>query len=329
MCTKKRIIAIILLSVLFVIPMDFTDTKQNYSRFNREMKSADWIAPQLIPDPELEETPTFQINGSSEEFSYSHNSVDDYVNLTWRHTAGSLLNFKDVPLEPNSAPPETECNDFVYFTQAFDWSYENIPSGANMTLEYAVYQTQDFYNEIYAGLWFRIHVFMIDSSDNWWQVYESHPPYMNDTNTYKIRFSYFAIFEAWGGMRENENGTQEDPFDRLTVAVCLSPLIDFETRTTPTAPYLHPWMNATGSVSVIFDTLSLEILLDSDTDTRVYLNPTYNGTWTKPTYLEDLVIADDSSAYTVGRISSYEEQAICLTISKWSAQATLEWSKTW
>ncbi len=317
-----------MLFVMFIIPSGVPMTGVVISGLQYNAIPSDWETPQLIADPNLEESPTFEINGSSNEFSYGHDSVTDTVNLTWTHTAGTPLDFKARPDYISSDWRETDCNDFVYFTQSFDWPYETMPRDANMTLEYAVYLNGDFYTEIYGIRWFRLHVFLIDSSDDWRQVYKSFPPYENTTTQRRISFSYFDLFEIWRGMIET-NGTQEDPLDILKVAVCLSPMFDFETRVSPSQPQEHPWMNITGSVSCIIETLQLDVLLETDVDTRDYLQPTYNGTWTKPTTIEDFVVADDGSAYTVGRISNYEEQAYCLVITKWSAQATLVWSKTW
>ncbi len=101
-----------------------------------------------LEDPFLNEAPTMAANGTSDEFSFAHQPLDDnnnqsYVNLTWSHTPGTDLDY--VGVDPEATLPDY--NDFVYFDQVVEWPWNNKPSDVNMSVSYATEVTGDFANE--------------------------------------------------------------------------------------------------------------------------------------------------------------------------------------
>ena len=208
---------------------------------------------EYIPDPALTQEPTYVANGThGDEFTLVHHaptSADDfgYLNMTWAHTPGPM-SWRE-PYDPRGDLPESQ--DFLYFTQDIDWEFNRRPNDVNMTLEFGVTRTGNF-SDPAGGIMFRIYVWIIDSSGNWRQVYKSYPPYVEDYQQRRIDLNYFDIVEGWGGMVEDENGDQEDPFNFLTVAVGIAPVRTFESW----GGFL-PEYNYTGSVTVTMKQLSM------------------------------------------------------------------------
>jgi ABC-type dipeptide/oligopeptide/nickel transport system permease subunit len=182
-----------------------------------------------LSDPFLHDAPTMAANGTSTEFSYLHEVVDDtsgYVNLTWTHTAGTDLSYKGV--DPDHIYPDY--NDFVYFDQVVDWPWNNRPSDVNMSVSYATELTGDFANEALSGnLMFRVYVWIIDSSGHWTRLYESREAtYTSLVQEKRVSLNYFSIEEIFGGMISVNGSQQEDPSDQITVRVGLAPRFTFQ-----------------------------------------------------------------------------------------------------
>ncbi len=222
------------------------------------------VTNEYMPDPHLNVNPnnteqvgddpvpnTVYINGTSPNFSYAYG--DGHVNLTWTHHAGDQIWWKyPSQLDPN----KPDANDFIMFTQVIHWDYDTMPSDVNMSLDIGVTLAGDFYNEPLGGRMFKFCIWLIDSSGNWQKIYDSEPPYQPGVQNRRIDLSWFDIKAGWLGMME-ANGTQEDPKDILTVAMGLTPTDLFRQRRSPRNPYLHPWMNYTGSVTVQIETVSM------------------------------------------------------------------------
>lgn len=217
----------------------------------------EWIPDTTLDNPDLwtvdPEDPVFHKNGSNQdEFDYLyHESTGDndfnHVNLTWTHSNESM-SWRTPPDSEENLPAS---NDFVYFTQQFEWPYEAVPSDVNMTIDFAITQTGDFAKPE-GGLMFKVYVWLIDSSGNWRRVYRSYPLYSDVFRSRQIDLSYLDVLAGWRGMDENATGWQEDPKDVLTVAVGLVPTAVFHNYlgTTPEFEY-------TGSVTVSVKSMSL------------------------------------------------------------------------
>ncbi|MFO7835408.1 MAG: ABC transporter permease [Candidatus Thorarchaeota archaeon] len=179
---------------------------------------------QYMPDPYFYEEPEFTVEGTNtDEFDYRHEPSSgpnqSKVELRWDHTPGSMDWPTPLPLDTKNGPA---CNDYVYFTQSIDWPFNKIPGGVNMTFDFAVELTGDFAEKDEGGLMFKVFLYLVDSSDNWWRIYQSYPPYNPNLQSRRVSLSYWDMLEGWGGMVEEE-GSQEDPTDELTVACVLAP----------------------------------------------------------------------------------------------------------
>jgi len=219
--------------------------------------TAEWMPDTALEDPDSwmidPAAPVFYKNGSNQdEFDYLyHESTGDndfnHVNLTWIHSNESMS--WRTPPDPDDDLPAS--NDFIYFTQQFEWPYEAIPSDVNMTIDFAITQTGDF-ARLEGGLMFKVYVWLIDYSGNWRNVYRSYPLYSDSYRARQIDLSYLDIVEGWRGMAENATGWQEDLEDILTIAVGLVPTAVFHNYLGST-----PEFEYTGSVTVSVKSISL------------------------------------------------------------------------
>jgi len=201
---------------------------------------------EYMPDPLFASAPTEVIAGNSTEFGMVHHAAvneedPSYVNLTWTHTANTPLDFVVPPIPLSQLP---DCRDFVYINETLDWPKDRLPNGVNFTVNYGVTLSGDFLNETNGGLMFKVYAWLIDTSNEWTMIYSSSPPYTPIIQPRRSLLSSFEINYAWAGMIR-ENGTQEDPADRLTVAIGLAPTKQFRYFSGE-----YPWTEYNGSVTV-------------------------------------------------------------------------------
>lgn len=216
------------------------------------------VTDEYMPDQYLYEEPAFAVEGTNtDEFSYDHRAASganqSKVEMIWEHTPGNMSWPEPLPRNTENGPA---CNDYVYFTQTLDWPYENLPGDVNMTFDYAAELSGDFGSQEEGGLMFKVFLYLVDSSDNWWRVYESYPPYNPNLQSRRIDLSYWDILEGWEGMVE-EDGSQEDPNDELKVACVLSPSEKFLSY-----GGMSPQEDWTGSVNVTVTRLSMQVYGD-------------------------------------------------------------------
>jgi ABC-type dipeptide/oligopeptide/nickel transport system permease subunit len=201
----------------------------------------------LLTRSDMDVEPTTYINGTSGEFSTTyHQAVDSddtsYTNLTWTHTAGTQLDFYGT--DPDGILPDY--GDFVYFEQPFDWPYNGLPNGINMSVSFGTTLTGDFAPGAQPGnnLMFRLYVWILDSSDNWHRVYETRDAtYSELIQDRRFPITYTNLRDVFSGM-VLVNGTQEDPTNIVRVRVGMAPYQNFESYSGQT-----PWQNYTGSVT--------------------------------------------------------------------------------
>jgi ABC-type dipeptide/oligopeptide/nickel transport system permease subunit len=209
------------------------------------------VTGELLSPDDMDTEPNIVINGTSGEFSsayYQATGPDDesYTNLTWSHTAGTQLDFYGV--DPEMVMPDY--GDFIYFEQNFPWLYNGLPSGINMTISFGTTLTGDFAPGAQPSnnLMFRLYVWIVDSSDNWYRVYETRDAtYSELIQTRRFPITYTNLRDIFSGMIE-VNGTQEDPEDLVSVRVGMAPIANFD-RNSSTWGYVYPWQNWTGSVT--------------------------------------------------------------------------------
>ncbi|NHJ13925.1 MAG: ABC transporter permease [Candidatus Thorarchaeota archaeon] len=216
--------------------------------------SADYAPTPTLDDPNLINIiQNISTPGAEARFTGQHMvspEGDGYVNLTWTHTANDTIDFRDTEDADVNIP---DANDFVYFTQAIDWSqYNTLPKDVNVTISYGVKMTGDFLTNTYGGRMFEISVWLIDSSGNWRKIYVTDPPYLQVIQSFTIDISYLEMVSGWGGMIEVD-GVQEDPTDILNLAVGLSPTDKFQYHfISNSTPYTY----YNGSVSAIISGVS-------------------------------------------------------------------------
>jgi hypothetical protein len=215
---------------------------------------------EVVPDPSLATGVEIHVQGDSGEFNASHvmtGGVSSYVNLTWSHTAGTELTLTQIPSHW----------EFCYFTVAFPWDLNKMPTDAMFYVTYAIHATGDF-NSTEGETMFSVHAWLIDSSGNWRDIYESEPPYPSAPTRYYYDLNYFDLVAGWSGMVANQEGVQEDPEDVLCIGVGLAPTEAFETYNAG-----YPWQQYNGSVTALVHTISLEVMLETE-ETSMPIEPT-------------------------------------------------------
>ncbi|MFW9812085.1 MAG: ABC transporter permease [Candidatus Thorarchaeota archaeon] len=209
----------------------------------------------LLTHEDMDTEPTIIINGTSGEFTSAHYQATEpgeksYTNLTWSHTAGTQLDYYGV--DPAETMPEY--GDFIYLEQTFPWLYNGVPSGLNMSVTFGTTLSGDFDPDagLSGNLMFRLYVWIVDSSGNWYRVYETtSATYRETIATYRFAVTYTKIRDVFTGMIE-VNGTQEDPDDIVAVRVGLAPFHFFENYAGGS-----PWQNYTGSVTFTVEGINL------------------------------------------------------------------------
>lgn len=279
-----------------------------------------------LPDSELSTEPSVVINGTSSEFSYTHSSSDGgYIDLVWSHTAGTDLDFKT-----NEQEDYPDCNDFIYFKQSFSWPYEGLdfpiygrPQSVSVSLDCEETVTGDFSSREDNWAFFRVFIWLIDSSGDWIDVLEK-PSYWDDYSTTNLGGQH--INRAWSGMIEDENGTQMDPTDTLTLAVGLAPTLAFEELSS-----WNPWQNMTGTVTAHVNSVKLNVLGYFDVEIPGLVQPEHTGVFNDgfACFSEGIAEGPGDTIYTVGRSSSYEDGRSVLILQKWDSTANLIWSREW
>jgi len=205
------------------------------------------VTDEYLSKSDLDQEPLVHINGTSNEFSATYMQAvepgdSSYVNLTWQHTAGTQLDF--LGPDPDGIMPDY--GDFIYFEQAFEWPWNGLPNGVNMTLSFGTTLTGDFAPgaQPYNNLMFRLYVWVLDSSNEWTRVYETRDAtYSTPIQERLIPITYLDFDRIFEGMI-TVNGTQTDRNDTIKVLVGMAPYRYFENWAGST-----PWQNYTGSVT--------------------------------------------------------------------------------
>jgi hypothetical protein len=248
MDTHRRIVSIPLICVLLLVFPFETGATQLPILENRGYSPEAIDITQLIPDPNLESEPDAFVNGTSGEFSYAY--IDGNMQITWNHIDGTSV----------------DLHDFVYFTQSIDWPYEEFPKKAYLYLNHSVTLTGGFMNT--SGLnMFKLYVWLIDSSGDWTEIYDSNPPYNSDFHDQRVILNYVDLLNGIHGMIEDEFGVQEDPEDILTIGIGLAPTDFFQSSLD------------TGTVSVSISSVSLHTVWEAEPDPVTHLTPLFNQTF--------------------------------------------------
>ncbi|MFX1604766.1 MAG: hypothetical protein ACFFDD_02560 [Promethearchaeota archaeon] len=262
----------------------------------------------LLPDPALQDSPDVVMESSSGEFFYYHDG--NSVSLAWSHLAGTPLDFR-----PEAVAGLPDCLDFIYLFQEFEWPYNEVPTEVIYEIKYNTTFTGSFLTETFGQVMFKLYVWLVDSSGEWVQLYESDPPYIDDMLTRSQHLSYFQTFNSFGGMVESEQGIQEDPEDSVAFVVGLAPTIRFEYNE---PEGIHPWEVYTGTVIFGIQSLKLTAFLQTENDPSLGIASLFNNTWSKDInsvypypplagsandWATDVATGDDGSVYIVGHSS--------------------------
>jgi hypothetical protein len=270
---------------------------------------------ELLLDPALNNSPQVTLVGDSSSFSSMHesNEVDpNLVHLEWNHTAGAPLSFKNSSELDSNTP---DCNDFIYLLQTFEWPFDRLPAAAEYGVTYSLNFSGDFdANSIY----FEWYVWLIDSSGQFTELYESYPTYRTYFRYQSGQLSWNQIQAAWGGMIEDNNGFQEDPEDTLTLAVGLVPTISFENLTD----------TLSGSVTLSISRISLTMISDPLTDFTTEPDRQGNASFVTEFTSYDIEVAPDGSVYLVGMSGIYGHYPYNLVLVKWDSLLRKIWTKS-
>ena len=277
---------------------------------------------ELFEGPELPSAGDVVEMGSADEFDYTYNADYGHLNLTWDHNPGTEIHTQS-PYDPEM--PDTM--EFVYFKQTVEWEHNVMPLDVNLTIDYGIVRTGDFYA---SEVMFRVHVWLIDSSGDWREIYRSFPPYVNGhIGPHSISLDNFDIYSAWAGMIENDAGHQEDPSDELTFAIGLAPTETFVSYYGGT-----PWLTYDGIVTLMVTHFNAWVLL-RETLPDEMIQPLENKTWGSTDRSELVVgmdVTPDGAIYTVGYDMStadpYMNEGTNLLLVKWDSQANVSWAKS-
>jgi hypothetical protein len=289
------------------------------------LTTSDLLLEQMIPDTNITSPPEVVINGSSEEFSSSHHAStgpDDpsYINLTWTHVANTTLDFRN-----ESAENYPDCNDFIYFYQEMSWDHEQMPEDAMYKVEYRIVLNETFEEEAVSSIMGDIYVWLVDSSENWWEIGRRSIESTIEYSSFMVNLHYFDLLEGWQGMVEEE-GYQDDPEDVLNFVVGLSPSFYFQSYQST-----EPWRIYNGSVTLSVRYMILEAVLGTTPFEHGSLESVVESTWSNPRsiWFSDYAVSDDGTSFSVGRISSYEDQVAMQMLVKWDPLGMPLWGKTW
>ena len=290
----------------------------------RKMSPAGYEFFELIEGPLLDSSNDVVEMGSADEFGYSHNADYGHLNLTWDHNSGTEIHVRS-PYDPDMP----ECMEFVYFKQEVEWNYNVVPLNVNITIDYGIIMTGDFYE---SELMFRASVWLIDSSGDWTRIHISFPPYMNGTILLHVILpSDLDIWNAWGGMIEDDTGHQEDPSDELTFAIGLAPTDNFVQYFGGT-----PWLTYDGSVTLVVTHFDAWVFL-KDTLPAEMIQPLENKTWGSTDLNEQVMgmdVTPDGAIYTVGYETPADDPYIGISeetnliLVKWDSQANVSWARS-
>ena len=204
---------------------------------------------------DLNQEPFMYVNGTSGEFSALYNQATEpdetsYVNLTWQHIAGQQLDY----IGPDPAMDMPDYNDFVYFDQSFEWTWNGMPSAVNMTVSFRTTLTGDFAPGArpYNNLMFRLYVWVVTPENEWIRVYETRDATYSETiSERRVPFSYIFVRDTFRGTIE-VNETQPFRNDTIKIRVGLAPYRNFESY-----GGIIPWQNYTGSVTFMVTGIQL------------------------------------------------------------------------
>lgn len=317
--TIYALIICVLLSVMSVsAPLLLSAPEGN------NMSPAGYEFIELIEGPLLDSSDDVVEMGNADEFGYEYYYTGGNhggLNLTWNHNPGTEIHTRS-PFDLEM--PDTM--EFVYFKQTVEWEYNVMPLDVNITIDYGIIRTGDFYA---SELMFCVHVWLIDSSGDWREVYRSYPPYVNShIDSYSISLFGSDIYNAWGGMIENDAGYQEDPSDELTFAIGLAPTDTFVNYYGGT-----PWLTYDGSVTLMVTHFDAWVLLNEILPEE-RIQPVENKTWGSTDRNEQAIgidVTTDGAIYTVGfdmpADNPYLSEGSNLLLVKWDSQANASWAR--
>ncbi len=268
MKSVSQVLLLSLVTLSFVLTSSFVFSPIRSTTASNYFKTADMLPHPWMETPSLGLAPDFFVEGDSDEFTHGHITYSDddgVVVCNWTHEAGTELDFSG-PTDPE----KPDCRDFLYFSYTLEWPYEEMPKNADITTIFSITTTGTFAVDEWAGLMFRVYVWLIDSSNNWRMIYESSPPYSESFRDREINLNYFDISAVWDGMVEDEDGNQDDPADTFQIAVGLAPTSEFQSFGDS-----HPWEYYEGTVSLRVDYLELVVWGDFGTD-LIREMPVYN-----------------------------------------------------
>jgi hypothetical protein len=277
---------------------------------------------ELIEGPLLDSSDDVVEMGSADEFGYTYNANYGHLNLTWDHNPGT-----EIHTQSPYVPEMPDCMEFVYFKQTVEWEYNVIPLDVNLTIDYGIVRTGDFSA---SELMFRVHVWLIDSSGDWREIYRSYPPYVNGhIGSHSISLHNSDIYNVWNGMIENDAGHQEDPSDELTFAIGLAPTDTFVSYYGGT-----PWLTYDGTVTLMVTHFNTWVLL-RETLPDEMIQPLENKTWGRTDRSEQVMgidVTPDGAIYTVGfdmpANDPYMNEEVSLLLVKWDSQANVSWVRS-
>lgn len=267
---------------------------------------------QLLPDTSLESNYSFEENDDHNAF-YT-DSLLPGAELVWAHQDGVELDFR-YPKDRTMNLPD--CKEYAIVYESFNWDYNVFPTQAVFRVQYNVELDGDFDTVTYPLL-FNIYFWIIDSSNQWTELYKS-----TDTNGKNIIVypGFQQTYRGWDGLIENSAGIQQAPTDTLKFAIGISPSYEFYEN----EHHYWNWMN--GAVRVTISSMRIDCVFNPNPEEKDLLAPTTirtSGTQYDD-ICADLAFLEDGSIFVVG--TSYSDPSVIL-LTKWSSTGNLRWTRT-
>jgi len=295
------------------LPIDTTNQAQDL-----ELVSSPWTPDEPLSDPYLHTEPLVVQNGTSEEFNsdyfYGTGEIDNYVNLTWTHVAGTELSF------PTPYANTINCNDFMYISLPFE--FEPFWEAA-ISVECLIETSGDFaIHEEYPAM-FETFIAFRAPVDIVFKLNKNHP----------ISDNYFLPTSEY-----SEHGIALDSstcyqftlrgYTHLDLAIGLSPTKYFN-EFNDGGTIIHPWTFYNGSITFSIRAVHLGIFDDSY-DAENTPPPSFIGINQERTLnasSDDVKVAPDGFVYTLVTEGKYTTDEAELVLIKWDSYANPIWSQ--
>ncbi|MHA3964426.1 MAG: hypothetical protein AM325_012905 [Candidatus Thorarchaeota archaeon SMTZ1-45] len=282
------IIPLLLLSIL-TFPAHAIHPKEESSTLS------DVVTAQLLPDPNLTETPNITIMGTSGEFDYSYDAKNTTAELVWQHTAGTSLDWG------SKGFGWPDCLDHIRLTQDVFWSEYKKPDGLLVSMDAMVEATGDFAIQEDGLRMFdcAVYVKTFENPSDWYPILH-FPTSANEFTIETRELSASSIDYAWDAVLEDCFNDDGETISGFEIVIALSPTYRFEDWVD-----FEAWLHYNGEVRLTIQSFSVETLLVEPFGQEDIHSPISSILISRIegyTFTKDLEVTDDGSIYGLATI---------------------------